>query len=386
MPDIHAKLSASGSHRWINCPGSVALESNFPESTSVYAEQGTIAHLLAETKLRTKYDDLFTDNEKAENIKRIKSSGFLDDEMEEVIPNYVANICEIYETEKTMNNDAAILFEQRLDFSAYVPDGFGTGDVLMLSGDTLTVIDLKYGKGVKVEAENNPQLRLYALGALDCYGMIYDIKQVKTIVFQPRLDHISQETLPVEDLITWGEEVIKPAAALALSEDAPLASGDHCKFCKARNTCRKRAEEALEIARFNLTDSKLLTNDEIAEALRIIEKYEKWIKDIKEYALAQALSGEHFPGWKVVEGRANRTYADEIKAIETLKEAGFDESVTTTRKILTITEMEKLVGKKKFSDILGCLVVKPDGKPALVDESDKRPAINKIDEARKHFD
>ena len=276
--------------------------------------------------------------------------------------------------------------EQRLDFSAYVPEGFGTGDVIILADHVLHIIDLKYGKGVGVSAEENPQLRLYGLGALETFGMLYEINYIKTTIIQPRIDNVSSEELPVDILIQWGENTVKPLAALAMEGKGEFKVGDHCKFCKARKTCRARAEANLELTKMEFVIPELLGDEEIGEVLRKAEQLQSWVTDIQEYALQEAINGRKFDGWKLVEGRSNRKYEDEIKVAEKLKEAGYDEASLYEKKLYGITAMEKLVGKKTFGELLDDLIVKPPGKPVLVDLSDKRPELNTADQAAKDFE
>jgi len=267
---------------------------------------------------------------------------------------------------------ATVLLEQRLDFSPWVPEGFGTGDAVIITDNRLEIVDLKYGKGVPVSAECNPQLRLYALGAINEFGMLYDFKTVRTTIVQPRLDNISSEELAVEELLQWGETV-KPIAWQAFTGKGDFHAGDHCRFCRARYTCRARAEANLELAKYDFQEPEALTVEEIGEILYKAEELQQWVKDIKEYALIQAYQhGVKFPGWKVVEGRSVRKITDEEAVAERLRREGYE---PYKQVLYTLTEFEKMIGKKRFNEIAGDLIEKPAGKPTLVPESDKRPEI-----------
>ena len=274
---------------------------------------------------------------------------------------------------KTHCKDPQVLVEQRLDFSKWIPEGFGTGDCLIVADDVLHIIDFKYGLGVLVEAEDNPQMMCYALGALDIYDGIYDITSVKMTIFQPRRENVSTFTIKKEDLLKWADDFLKPTAELAFNGEGEFKAGDHCTFCKAKATCRKRAEYNLELAKYDFEMPASLSETEIAAILPKIDDLTAWAADIKEYALQQALSGTEYPGFKVVEGRANRKYTDEEAVAFVVKDNGYD---PYEKKLLGITAMTSLLGKKKFEELLGALITKPQGKPTLVPASDKRPALN----------
>jgi hypothetical protein len=385
MPKAHAKLSPSAAARWINCPGSVALsELCPPPGSSDYADEGTLAHLIAEHKV------LLTSGEitQAYYDKRLANalqSQYYCGEMDEATTYYMDTVMEIYCEGLKKDKAAELMVEQRFDLGSWVPECFGTADAVMIAGDTIEVIDLKYGKGVRVDATGNPQLRLYGLGAAAMYGDIYDLKKVRMTIIQPRLDHVSTEEMGIVELYSWADMVVRPAAHQALGKDAPLACGDWCRCCPAKATCRKRAEANLELARYEFQKPPLLQPDEIGEILREAEELQKWAADVQAYALEQALQGEHFDGWKLVEGRSVRKYADDLKVAETLIAAGYDEALLYERKLLGLTAMEKLVGKKKLTTTLGDLIVKPAGKPVLVPLSDKREEISTTESAREDF-
>ncbi len=361
----HAYLSASASHRWLSCPPSAKLCAEVKDEASPYAQQGTDAHELCEYKvLHALGEDV---KDPTENLD------YFDTEMDESTDEYCSYVMEQYEKAKQLCRDPQVLVEQRLDFSKWVPDGFGTGDCLIIADKVLQIIDFKYGLGVLVEAENNPQMMCYALGALDTYDGIYDIESVGMTIFQPRRGNVSTFTISKEDLLKWAEEFLAPIAQLAYNGEGELNAGDHCQFCKVKATCRKRAEYNMELATYDFEEPAMLDEDEIAEILPKIDSLIAWANDIKDYALQQALSGVTYKGFKVVEGKSNRKYTDENAVAETVKQHGYD---PYEQKLLGITAMTSLLGKKKFEELLGGLVSKPPGKPALVPESDKRPTPN----------
>lgn len=381
MSKAHAKLFPSAAERWINCPGSIRLSEQCPPAGSTdYADEGTAAHELAEIKVLGINGDLDTDG-----LQEATSSGFYCGEMDEATDLYADRVAEIYAKARQLDPAAELMVEQHFSLDDWVPGGFGTSDAVVIGGNTIEVIDLKYGKGIRVEAEGNPQLRLYGLGAAALFGDIYDFDRVRMTIIQPRLDHISTEELSLADLQTWAEEVVKPAAELAIGADAPTHCGDWCRWCPAKATCRTRAEAQLELARYDFAAPDLLTPDEIADILARAEELQKWAADVQGYALQQALAGEHFTGWKLVEGRSVRKYADDIKVAEALQDAGFPEAALYERKLYGITAMEKIVGKKKLTEILGELIIKPAGKPVLVPATDKREEINTTEAAKRDF-
>ena len=375
MPELHAKLSSSASKRWLGCPGSVKLSEHYPNGSSIYADEGTIAHGVAEGMISK--DDKLVQKYEVEAAKFYGEHPELNGtflEMKMILQPYVDYVFEEYAAQVHEDGAAQLMTEERVDLTEYIPGGFGTSDVVILRQGRLHIIDLKYGKGVSVSAEDNPQLKLYALGTLARFDMLYDIEDVVMTIYQPRLDNVSTDTIKAKDLYTWGEEVIKPGAQLALSEDAPVHAGDWCQFCPARYDCKERARDAMELQKY--LGQMVLSPEEIAEILGKIDRLTKFAEDIKDSALTKALDGEEIPGWKVVEGRSIRKYVgSEEEIVRQCEGAGYDQALLYERKLLTITNMEKLMGKKQFAEVLGAYVEKPEGKPTLAPESDKRPAI-----------
>jgi len=378
----HAKLSASGSYRWIGCPGSVRLEENIPDQQTAYSQEGTLAHELSELKLKLSLGWIA---EKEFNTLK-NNLGEIPKEMDRFTNQYVEYVMECYSEALAISKDAEILLETRLDFSHVVPGGFGTGDVLIVADDILWVIDLKYGFR-EVSAVDNSQLRLYGLGALNKVDYLYDIKTIKMIIVQPRIDNYSVEELAAKDLIRYGEEVIKPAAKLAASKQGELKPGKHCEFCKAKAICRARAEANLELASQDFSEPEMLDRTELAEIYGKLSEVENWVTHVKDYVLDQAVNhGAHYPGYKLVEGTSRRKYADEEQIINRLTELNYDESeILTEPKLVGISALGKVVGAKKVNELLGDLIIKPPGKPTLVPESDKRPALGSKASAEADF-
>lgn len=364
----HALLSASSSKRWLNCTPSARLEEQFGrEDAGPYAEEGTAAHALAEHKVK----------KCLRRRSKRPVSDYQCDEMEECTDGYASYVMEQVELAKQDCKDPVVLIEQRLDYSAYVPEGFGTGDLLIVADKTLTVIDLKYGKGVAVDAEWNPQMMLYGLGALELFDAIYDIDTVRMTIYQPRLGSVSTWEISVSDLMAWVETELKPKAQLAIHGEGEFHCGSWCRFCKAKNTCRARAEEYLRLAQMEFKAPALLSDEEIAEVLKVADELAKWSGDVYAFATDEAIThGKKWTGFKLVEGRSSRKYTDEEEVAEAAKAAGYTDIYK--KSLVGITEMEKLMGKKKFAEVLGKLVYKPQGKITLVTESDKRQEIQTV--------
>lgn len=364
-PKAHAILSASSSHRWLNCPPSARLCETYEDKGSDYAAEGTDAHSLCEYKLRLALGMEATDP--TEHLT------WYNEEMLDCANGYASYILELVKAAKETCADPVVLIEQRVDFSRWVEQGFGTSDAIIISDGTLHVVDYKHGLGVLVEADNNPQMMCYALGALELFDVIYDIDTVAMTVYQPRRQNVSTFEMPKDDLYRWADEVLKPTAELAFAGDGNFLCGEWCGFCKAKHECRSRAEANLMLAQYDFKLPPLLEDTEIEVILSRADQLVSWVNDIKEYALQQAISGKEWTGFKLVEGRSNRRYTDEAAVTQTVTDAGFD---PYERKLLGITAMQKLLGKSRFDELLSAYIEKPQGKPTLVPESDKRPVMN----------
>lgn len=371
MPDQHSLLSASGAHRWLNCPPSAVLESREPDASSAAAEQGTAAHALAEWKLRRALHQ-------APAFK--PESDWIDTEMEHLTDDYVAFVQEHISIARETCDDPQVLIEQRLDFSHIVPGGFGTGDAVIIAEPTLQIIDLKYGQGVLVEAEQNLQLMLYALGALHAFGSLYDIETVEVTIFQPRRSNVNTWSITVAELEAWAEAEVKPKAELAAAGEGEFCPGSWCQFCKITPTCRARAEANLQLAKLEFAPPAELTDVEIADVLTRIPQLKTWASDVEAHALSKAVNqGVVFEGFKLVAGRSVRKYTSETDVAKAAEAAGYRD--IWDRKLITLTAMEKLMGKPAFNEILSEYVTKPAGKPTLVPASDKRPALDLVSAA-----
>ena len=357
----HALLSPSAAHRWMNCPPSACLEREFPSSSSEVAAEGTAAHALCEHKLR--------------KLLKLRSkrphSDFEDDEMDRCSDDYVSFVQEqMGEIPSPM-----VLVEQRLDLTRYVPEAFGTADCIIVGGDRLHIVDFKYGMGVLVEAEHNPQMMLYALGALELLDGIYDIQKISVSIFQPRRENVCTWSLPKEELLRWARDDLVEKARLAYAGEGEYCAGEWCTFCRASVRCRARAEEKLRLAKEEFKYPPLITDEEIEDVLGEIPELIKWANAILAYATDAAVNhGKAWTGFKIVEGRSVRRYKDEDAVAREAESAGYTDIFD--RKLISLTQMEKLMGKKAFTDILGGLIEKPPGKPTLVPLSDKRPAIH----------
>lgn len=376
----HAILSASSAHRWVHCTPSARLEEQFPDAGSDAAAEGTVAHALAEIKVRQYFYPQEVSRQKMTRaVNKLKKDGHWADEMQGYTDEYLDYV-----------KSAAMAFvhvphadvEKTVYFDKYVPEGFGTADCILIGGDTLHVIDFKYGKGVPVSAEENLQMILYALGAYDACRILYPIETVKLSIVQPRIDNISEWECGILELLAYGDFVADWAAIAFKGEGAFAPSEENCRFCRARAQCRARAEENVRLAFFTDKKPPLITNEEVGEYLEKGEDVAKWLKDLKEYALKECLAGKEIPGWKAVEGRGSRDWTDMDKAFKTLTDNGIDAAILWERTPLSLAQVEKTVGKKEFQTLVGEYVVKKPGKPALAKESDKRPAVtNKVSAA-----
>jgi hypothetical protein len=319
-------------------------------------------------------------------LKEIKSNKFYDASMQEYADEYAAFVIECFEEAKETTSDAKLQIEQKLDLTEYVPEAYGTGDAVIVSDDVLQIVDLKYGKGVAVDCDNNRQMMLYALGALWDYDFLYDIQTVRMTIYQPRLDNISTFEMPVDDLREWAENELKPRAALAFAGKGDFVPGSHCRFCRVKARCKALADEQLKIAKYEFSDSVLLADEEVVDILKRADAFKNWVKAVETFALEEAVRGKKWPEFKLVEGRSNRTYLSQSEVIERLIEKGYDEKyLYEPPTLLGITALEKVITKKVFNSVLGDLIVKPTGKPTLVPETDKRPAIGGVEGARADF-
>lgn len=387
----HAVLSASSAHRWLNCPGSVQLEQAYPDTTSEFAAEGTLAHEICELKLRAYAIEPMGKAEYSSRMAALKANELYKPEMEtstDVYLEYIKAVMLRYPVQP------AVVAEKRVDYSAYAPDGFGTADCLVLAGDVLHVIDYKHGKGVPVSADHNPQMMLYALGAISAYSMLYTFKTVKMAIVQPRLGNISEFEMQVSDLQAWGTKTVTPAAKLALSGKGGYAAGEHCRFCRAKTECRARAEHYMQLrgaaedwakSRSVIKAAACYTDKELADYLKAAELLESWYKDIKEHALALCLAGKDVPGYKAVAGRTSRSFTDTDKAFSVLMANGVDKAVLYQYVPLTLAKTEEAVGKKLFKALLADYVVQTPGKPTLVPASDKRARITNVESAENVF-
>lgn len=365
MPDKHALLSASSSHRWLNCPPSARLCEAYEDKGSDYAAEGSDCHALCEFRLKQALGI------PAEN--HIENLSWYSEEMEDCAAGYTAYVTELFETAKQTCTDPVVLIEQRVDFSRWVKDGFGTADCILIADGTLNICDYKHGKRVEVSAERNPQMMLYALGALEIFDGIYDIDTVRMTIFQPRKSNVSVYEMSKDNLLEWADAELTRKAQLAYEGQGEFHCGEWCRFCKAKAECRERAEANLAIAKYDFEEPALLDDAEIADILGKVDALTAWAADVKDYALQQAVSGKEWSGWKLVEGRSNRKYTNDAVVAATVEGAGFD---PYERKVLGITAMQKMLGKSRFEELLAPYIEKPQGRPTLVPESDKRPAMN----------
>ena len=379
----HAKLSASGASRWATCPGSVQMEDGIPDKESVYAREGTLAHEMSELKLKHYLDPKgFGKRKLNAAIKKLKENELYQAEMDSYTDTYVDFI---KEKALSFSSNPYIEIEKRVDFSRWVDGGFGTCDCVLIHGSTLSIIDLKYGKGVPVSSEQNEQLILYALGAYDAFNLIYNLDKIELNIVQPRINNFSTWEISLTELLLWGD-YFKVQAEKALSGDGELVpSAKACKFCKARDICTARAENNLSLeSEINLKPNEI-PRDKLYEYISRGEDIAKWVADLKAYALDMCLKGEEVKGLKAVAGRTSRSWTNQDEAINKLIEGGIDEAIIYDKVPLTLAKLEKALGKQQFTALVGDLVVTSEGKPTLVFENDKRPAITNIVNATSIF-
>lgn len=362
----HALLSASSAARWLVCPPSAVAAAAYPRQESEYAQEGTQAHEVAEWMAC--YGDAEVEDPNITPEMIACAEGYRD-----------------YIQELKTTDDAVVLLEQRVDFSPWVPDGFGTCDCVILQGETMDIIDYKYGKGVAVSAERNPQMMLYALGALNDFGVAYDVQKIRMHIYQPRINNVSTYETTVADLIAWGDETVKPTAAIAAKGKGDYKPGEHCRFCPHAGKCRELTKVCTEYV--GKMKVPCLAPWEIADVLQMEPTISIWLKRVKEQALTTMMEGGEIPGYKVVAGRGSRTWADEIEVARELEKQGISRDQYTETKILSVAQMEKaLGGKKKFNDMIGGHVLSVAGSPTIAPATDKRPAYDRDADIKKAFE
>lgn len=376
-PSKHALLGASSAHRWLACTPSARLEQGFEDKPSEFAAEGTLAHAVAEARLTR-----LLQGKKPLTPAALRKHELYRPVMDEHADTYADYVMEHLTAAREATPDAMVMLEERIDYSEYVPGGFGTADAVLIADGEMHVFDFKYGKGVPVDATGNPQIRLYALGAYLAFRDLYDIRRVTGHIVQPRLDNISCETLTAEELLAWAEEYVQPRAQMASAGEGVITPGEHCRWCRFKNSCRAYATRQLEMAATAFQEPEHterlpaeLSPEEISEILTRVDELAKWAKSVKEHALDQAINhGVSYPGWKVVQGRSNRKISDPSAALERLTGAGHN--LRDLMEPKSLTALEEVVGKKALAALLDDLIVKPAGKPTLAPEDDKRPAIN----------
>lgn len=361
----HARFSPSSGSRYLNCPPALLLEEQFPDEQSPYAAEGSAGHRMAEYLI----------NKHLKRRDKRPTSDYFSDELLEAVDDYVAYVIGQIEEAKRICKTPMFAVEQKVNLQERIKDCFGTVDIAIVTTKKIQIIDLKLGKGVTVDAERNVQLMIYGLGMLDMVGMLYDIETVELTIVQPRIEHFSDWEISAEELKVWGKEVLEPGARNALEGIGAFKAGDHCRFCKARFQCRARAEEYLKLAQLEFKEPDLLTDEEMADVLSKADALKKWAEEVYAFAQNEAvIHHKEWPGFKLVLGRTNRKYTDEEEVAEAAKKAGYTDIFKAT--LIGITEMERLMGKKKFKEILGAYVYKPEGKVTLVPETDKREAVS----------
>lgn len=384
MPDRHALLGPSGAHRWLACTPSARMEKGIPDAGSRFAQEGTLAHHIGELLLRQQWEGA----DVAAELEAARADPMHSGEMDEYMESYAAFIEERMADAKSRCNDPRIFIEQTVRFDEYIPESFGTADCLILSDELLDVIDLKYGQGVPVSAEGNPQMRIYGLGCFLALSWAYKVEKIRMTIYQPRIDNISAATMTRDELLAWAENYLKPRAALAWEGKGEFCPSDeNCRWCRAAPICKANRDYQMAIAREDFADPPYMSSDEIAKVLARLPALLNWAESVKAYALDAAINfGEYFPGFKVVEGRSNRRYTDEDAIAQVLRKAGYKVAdIYKPRELLGLTAMEKLIGKKKFGELAGAYIVKPAGSPTLVPESDKRPPLNTAAKAAEDF-
>ena len=383
----HAILSPSSAKRWINCPPSALINAEAPQTDTVYTREGTLAHAVCELKARKHFLTGIGPKKYQTGMDKFRADELWQDEMDGYTDDYLDALKDIAAEYKAR---PYVALEQRVDFSEYVPEGFGTADCIMIGGEVLHIVDFKYGKGVDVSAEDNPQLKLYAIGAIEQYMAVYDIFTVRMTIVQPRIKREPDTwELPARDLLRWAEDVVKPAAALAAAGEGEFAEGDWCRWCAIRGNCRRRAEAQLELAKQDFRMPPTLTDAEVGEALTLGRRLKTWLSDLEDYALTACLNGAEVTGWKAVAGRSVRAWTDQDAAFKAAKLAGVPEEMLYKREPVSLAQLEKIMGKKEFAKVFtqpkAMYVVTPPGKPTLVTSDDKRDAITNKPEPEDDF-
>lgn len=381
----HALLAASGAKKWLNCPPSARLEDLFEDKSSEAAEEGTLAHAIGELKLRKLFTDVtMTDRAYKTKLNKFKKDPLYQEEMDRFTDMYVECVTKVA---YAFPSTPYVVVEKKVDYSSIAPEGFGTADCAVLWGSECHIFDLKYGKGVPVSAEANPQLSLYALGVIIAYQMFYPIDKVILHIAQPRLDNFSEWATNAAELKTWGEIIVKPKAALAYEGKGEFKQGEWCDscFCKAAATCKHRADENMQIEQYTSKNPNLLSDMAVGQILEKAQFLAKWVKKLESYALNQLVSGKDVPGWKIVEGRSNRTFTDADKAFDALIHAGYDKSILYESKPLSLTAVEKIVSSDDYKNILSEYIGKPKGAPTLALVTDKRPKMELNTSASEDF-
>ena len=373
MPGQHALLSPSAAYRWLHCTAAPRLEATVEDKDSVFAQEGTLAHAHCAYKLKT-FLGLPVDDEIAEMAA---DDRYHTGEMDEYTDTYKSIVLEKFNAARAWTPDAQLLVEQRLDFSKYIPDAFGTADAIIIADGCMEVIDFKYGKGVRVDANRNPQMMIYALGAFERFSFDYHIDSVRMTIVQPRIDNLSEYRLIANDLLTWADTELTPKAEEAYSDHGKQLPGNWCQFCRVKNGCKALADLCLSTTSIADDPHYICKKDIEEKVLPRLALIKSWLSGIEDYALEQALAGVNYAGYKVVEGRSNRRITDTAAVESVLTGNGYDaDAILRPQELRTITDLEKLVGKKQFAALCAEYIDKPQGKPALVPDSDKRPAFN----------
>lgn len=370
----HALLSASGAHRWLHCTPSARLEETLPDNKSEAADEGTLAHDICELKLRKAFIEPLSTRTFNSRLKKLQGNPLYQDEMLRHTDTYVDYISGVTHS---FPATPYIAVEKEVQYQEYAPEGFGTSDCIIIGGAIMYVIDFKYGKGVPVSAWDNPQMKLYALGAYTAYAILFPVTTIKLVIVQPRLDSISEWEISLADLLAWGES-IKPVAMMAFKGAGEFVQGEHCQFCRAAATCRKRMDENLQLEDCSGLVPPLITNKEVGQILLRAQNLAAWVKKLEAYALKECIDGNTIPGWKAVHGTSRRKWSDQDGAFQVLKANGTEEAMLYTREPLTAPQVEELIGKARFKELLTGYVDTPPGKPTLVQQNDKREAIQPV--------